>query len=295
MQEDRRKNSIWALLLTLLLTVGTLALLLRTSLQYEYVPNRQDLTQLAQDSILFGGEFVMLGDMPDALMNDVSEQEAASESVSPDEGENPDIEADDREDAGEATQKTPPTVTQQTESPQKVKKPKVEEPKKPGPTKQNDKQETKPKAKHTNAEEQEAKTKNVNTQQQATTSATDKKVKNAFGGGKGSGGGKQGDPNGTSSVGRFAGRPSINGLAGYTLENWAKPNPNSKWSGRVTVRVTVDPRGKVIQASAISATGSIASHPEMKRACEQAALKSSFSVPKNTTTQGIGNVTYIWY
>ena len=33
MEDDRRKNSLWALLLTLLITVGTLALLLRFTLR----------------------------------------------------------------------------------------------------------------------------------------------------------------------------------------------------------------------------------------------------------------------
>jgi hypothetical protein len=61
------------------------------------------------------------------------------------------------------------------------------------------------------------------------------------------------------------------------------------------VRVTVNPRGQVTKANAVSATGDLASHPEVRRACEQAALKSSFSVPKNTMTEGIGTVTYIWH
>ena len=33
----------------------------------------------------------------------------------------------------------------------------------------------------------------------------------------------------------------------------------------------------------------------LKQKCEQAALKSQFSVPKNTMTEGIGTVTYIWH
>ena len=49
------------------------------------------------------------------------------------------------------------------------------------------------------------------------------------------------------------------------------------------------------EAKATSATGDLASHPEVRRACEQAALKSQFSVPKNTMTEGIGTVTYIWH
>ena len=283
------------MLLTLLITVGTLALLLSTTLRYEQDPNLPDLTQLAQDSILFGGEFVMLGNTMDLVQNDLLDQESADPSASPDEGDDPEIEADDLEDAGEVNHKTPPLVTQKTESPHKVKeKPKETEPKKSGPSKENDKQVEKPKAQNKNSEAQETKSKN--TEQKVTASnATNNKVKNAFGKGNGNGGGQQGSPGGNSSQGVLAGKPGISGLVGYTLDYWAKPNPNSKWSGRITVRVTVDPRGKVTSAKTVSATGDIASHTEMRHACEQAALKSSFSVPKNTMTEGIGTVTYIWH
>ena len=294
MEEDRRKNSLWALLLTLLITVGTMALLLQCSLRYQQDPNMPDMT-LAQDSILFGGEFVMLGNTMDNVQNDIMDQESADPSASPQEGDDPDIEADDMEDAGEVAHKTPPLVTQTTESPHKVKeKPKEAEPKKPGPTRENDKQVEKPKAKNKNSEAQETKSKNANEQATAS-SATNNRVKNAFGSGSGKGGGKQGSEGGNSNQGVLAGKPGIAGLVGYTLDYWAKPVPNSKWSGRVVVRVTVNPRGQVTKANAVSATGDLASHPEVRRACEQAALKSSFSVPKNTMTEGIGTVTYIWH
>lgn len=284
------------MLLTLLITGGTLALLLSTTLRYEQDPNLPDMTQLAQDSILFGGEFVMLGNTMDNVQNDLLDQESADPSASPEEGDDPDIEADDMEDAGEVNHKTPPLVTQKIESPYKVKeKPKEAEPKKSGPSKENDKQVEKPKAQNKNAEAQETKSKNTNEQKVTASNATNNKVKNAFGKGTGNGGGQQGTAGGNSSQGVLAGKPGISGLVGYTLDYWAKPNPNSKWSGRVVVRVTVDPRGKVTSAKAISATGDIASHTEMRHACEQAALKSSFSVPKNTMTEGIGTVTYIWH
>ena len=296
MEEDRRKNSLWALLLTLLITVGTLALLLRFTLRYEQLPDRPDLTQLAQDSILFGGDYVMLGNTLDNLQNDLMEEESAEPSASPEQGDEPDIDADDLEDAGEANQKTPPLVTQKTESPHKVKEqPKEAEPKKSGPVKENEKKVEKPKAKDKKAEAQETKSKNTSEQKTPTSSAADNRVKNAFGSGKGQGGGQQGAASGNSSQGVLAGKPGVTGLAGYTLEYWAKPIPNSKWSGRVMVRVTVDPRGKVTSAKATGATGDLASHPEVRRACEQAALKSQFSVPKNTMTEGIGTVTYIWH
>ncbi len=296
MEEDRRKHSLWALLLTLLLTVGTLALLLRFTLRYEQLPDRPDLTQLAQDSILFGGDYVMLGNTLDNLQNDLMEEESAEPSASPEQGDEPDIDADDLEDAGEANQKTPPLVTQKNESPHKVKEqPKEAEPKKSGPVKENEKKVEKPKAKDKKAEAQETKSKNTSEQKTPTSSAADNRVKNAFGSGKGQGGGQQGAASGNSSQGVLAGKPGVTGLAGYTLEYWAKPVPNSKWSGRVMVRVTVDPRGRVTSAKATGATGDLASHPEVRRACEQAALKSQFSVPKNTMTEGIGTVTYIWH
>ena len=296
MEDDRRKNSLWALLLTLLITVGTLALLLRFTLRYEQVPNPPDMTQLAQDSILFGGEFVMLGNTLENLQNDIMDQESADPSASPEQGDDPEIEADDMEDAGAVAHKTPPVVTQTTESPHKVKeKPKEPEPKKSGPTRENDKQVEKPKAKNKNSEAQETKSKNTNEQKTTTSNATNNRVKNAFGNGSGNGGGKQGSEGGNSNQGVLAGKPGIAGLVGYTLDYWAKPTPNSKWSGRVVVRVTVNPRGQVTKANAVSATGDLASHPEVRRACEQAALKSSFSVPKNTMTEGIGTVTYIWH
>ena len=296
MEEDRRKNSLWALLLTLLITVGTLALLLQATLRYEQMPNTPDLTQLAQDSILFGGEFVMLGNTLDNVQSELLEEQASDQSASPEQGDEPNIDADDLEDAGEATQKTPPLVTQKTESPHKVKEqPKPVEPKKSGPAKENDKQVEKPKAKNINAEAQETKAKKTSEQTTAS-NANSSKVKNAFGTGKGNGGGQQGTAGGNSNQGILAGKPGISsGLVGYTLDYWAKPVPNSKWSGRVTVKVTVNPRGQVTKANATSATGDLASHPEVRRACEQAALKSSFSVPKNTMTEGIGTITYIWH
>ena len=296
MEDNRRKNSLWALLLTLLITGGTLALLLNFSLRYVQDPNLPDLTQLAQDSILFGGDYVMLGNTLEDVQNDMMDQESADPSASPEEGDDPDIDADDMEDAGEANQKTPPLVTQKTESPHKVKEqPKETQPKKSGPAKENDKQVEKPKAKDRKAEAQETKAKTTTEQKSSTSNATDNKVKNAFGKGNSNGGGQQGTPGGNSNQGVLAGKPGIGGLVGYTLDYWAKPVPNSKWSGRVVVRVTVNPRGQVTKATAVSATGNLASHPEVRRACEQAALKSSFSVPKNTMTEGIGTVTYIWH
>ena len=85
-------------------------------------------------------------------------------------------------------------------------------------------------------------------------------------------------------------QPGISGLVGYTAEYWGRPH--SKWTGKINVLVRVNPCGKVIEAHAVSGSGEAWSHPEVRRSCEQAALKSAFSVPKNRTTEGIGTITW---
>jgi len=298
--DNRRSSSLLALLLTLLLTVGTVALLLLTSLHCEYTPHHDQLAQLKQDSIMFGGEFVQLGNTADLMDDDMMDNEAADDPAADDEGEEPDISADDMDDAGTPTQKTPPVVTQREESPHKVKEveKKPDEPKKPaGPTRDNDKKVDKPRVKANDAQAVQTKTQKKTDDQQKSNNAnnaTNNRVKNAFGNSNGTGGARQGNADGNTNRGAVLGRPSIGGLVGYTLEHWAKPTPNSMWSGRVVVKVRVNPRGKVTSANVTSATGELASHPQVRKACEQAAMKSSFSVPKNTTTEGIGTITYIW-
>ena len=118
------------------------------------------------------------------------------------------------------------------------------------------------------------------------------RVKDAFGKSTGKGTGKQGDPKGNSDNGAVSGKPGIGGLVGYTLERWGRPH--SKWTGSVTVKVRVDARGHVIQANAVSGRGEAWNHPEVRRYCEQESLwpKSAFSVPKNTTTEGVGTITW---
>ena len=85
-------------------------------------------------------------------------------------------------------------------------------------------------------------------------------------------------------------QPGISGLVGYTAEYWGRPH--SKWTGKVNVQVRVNPRGKVIEAHAVSGSGEAWAHPEVRRSCEQAARESAFSVPKNRTSEGIGTITW---
>lgn len=273
---DKRKNELLALLLTLLLCAVVVFVLVNSYLHS--VPLDEANTELKQDTIMFGGEYVMLGDMPDATEGEDLSGENAAEEVQ--ETEQAEVNGDDLKDAGEPVKEPAPVVTTPKESPMKVKeKPKEDPNKKTGPAVDKKKDEKKEQVKQAT---------------NPTNDATNSRVKNAFGSGGGSGSGKQGSPNGNSDQGPTLGKPGLGGLQGYTLENWAKPNPNSKWNGTISVRVRVNTRGRVVEAHAVSGSGEAYSHSEIRRSCEQAALKSSFSVPVNTTTEGVGTVTYIW-
>lgn len=272
---DNRNSKIAALLVTLLLLVATVLVMLHTYLHYEFPPKDMELAQLQQDTIMFGGEFVTLGNLPEPTEN----QDVDTETPAPQqEAEQADVDADDLKDAGEPVPepKPKPEVKAKEESPMKVKeKPKEEKPQKTGPA-TNQKTESK--------QEQVKRGKE-------TVAPKNDRVADAFGQSKNKGGGKQGAPDGSTEQGKSAGKPGIQGLDGYTLENW-KPYPRSRWAGTVTVRVTVNPRGKVVAARATNATGELASHPEVRRDCEQKAMNCQFSVPKTTTTEGIGYITY---
>lgn len=273
--DDNRKSKIAALLLTLLWLVGTVLVMLYTHLHYEYPPKGAELAQLKQDTIMFGGEFVELGNLPDLSQNE--QMELDNPTPTEQQSEQPDVEGDDLDDAGEPVPKPEPkpVVAAEQESPMKVKeKPKEEEPKKTGPAKS-----TKP----------EAKQEQVKRGKETTTPKTDR-VKDAFGKSTGTTTSKTGSPAGNANTGERSGQPGISGLVGYTAEYWGRPH--SKWTGKVNVQVRVNPRGKVIEAHAVSGSGEAWAHPEVRRSCEQAARESAFSVPKNRTSEGIGTITW---
>lgn len=268
---DKNKNETIALFLTLLLSCVTVIILVNTFLHYEPMTT---IAEFKQDTIMWGGEYVMLGDTPELIDGD----ELASDASIDNELDNqPDVEGDDLRDNGEPNKQPAPTVTDVKDSPMKIKEKEKEDPnKKAGPATD----------KKTPDKREQVK--------QATNSATTNRIKNAFGNTDGKGTGKQGSPDGNSGQGPTLGKPGLGGLLGYTLEKWAKPNPNSRWTGTVQVRVRVNNRGKVVEAHATGGSGEANTHREIRRACEEAALKSAFSVPNNTTTEGVGTITYRW-
>lgn len=125
---QQQRDRITASAITI--TVMTLLVIALTCLYYRVtIPPMEERRWPPVDSseIVFGGEFVKLGDMP------VPVQETDNRPV-PDNAADAALEGSDLTDAGEAVAETPPLVSTANESPMKVKeKPK---PEKTGPTKE---------------------------------------------------------------------------------------------------------------------------------------------------------------
>ena len=262
------KDNIIALVATIAIHIAILLILVFTSLHYSWPPDDVTIAeQMPQEEIMFGGEFVQLGNVQEPAADDMQEESPAEATEQADE---PKLPGDDMKAAGEAQDAPKEVVTQKTESPMKVKK---EEPKKKpqGATKSEKTEQDKVKA------EQEAEKKKISN-----------RVK--FGANGGSGSGHAGSPNGNSSSGAMSGKPGIGGLGGYTLESWSRPS--SHLEGTITIQVKVNARGNVIAASYAGGTGAAAGNVATRKSCEAAARQSSFSVPKNTTTDAVGTITY---
>ena len=175
-------------------------------------------------------------------------------------------------DAGEAVDRPKEVVTTKQESPMKVTK--KEEPKK-----------TEPKGTTKSEQTERDQTK---AQQEAQRKQIASRMK--FGTTNGSGSGKTGSPNGNSDSGARSGKPGIGGLGGYTLDHWSRPT--SAVEGTITISVKVNARGNVTAASYAGGSGSAAANIAARNSCIAAAKASTFSVPKNTTTDAVGTITY---
>lgn len=270
---DNNRNRLVAAIITLLLLAGALWVLLSTYLRYEYPPDNAELfTELRQDSILFGGEYVMLGDTPEPQESEQTMEETPEQADKVD--TEPNVEGDDLEDNGEPAKQTKPLVTTPKESPMKVKEKPREEPKKTGPAKET--------PKTTDKQEKVKRGENVAPKPDPTAGK--------FGKGKTQGSGKQGNPNGNAAHGDITGKPGTEGLVGYTAEHWGRPH--SKWTGTVKLKVVVNARGNITSATVVGGSGEAYSHQEVRDYCKYETLKSRFSVPKNRTTDGVGYVTW---
>lgn len=230
-------------------------------LNYSFPPKDNQIAHIRTDEVLFGGEYVMLGDFVTPTPNKVSAPKPVEE-VSP----KPQVKGEDMSNAGTKGEAAPSLVTGNEESPMKTEV--VAE--KPGPTK----------------EELEAEAERVKREVAA------EKIKNrvSFGSNNNTGSGTTGSPTGVSTSIASSGAPGVSGLEGYTLSSWGRPS--SPVQGVVRIKVRVNARGKVLEASYAGGSGSAASNSAVRRSCEEASLKSQFSVPNNTTTEGVGVITW---
>lgn len=258
MTQERKAKTI-ALGITLLLCALVIALMLVLTLKRA---EHGDRTWPPVDSseLLFEGEYVKLGDIPEPEHNDNNASTTA---------EATDISGIDRTDGGTPEKAATPLLTSEQESPAKVtKKP---QPEKAGPTK----------------EELEKQQKEKRQEEQSREIAN--RVK--FGGsGSGSGNsGKSGSPNGNADHGALSGAPGTS-LKGRTLESWARPTGRA--TGTIVVSVRVNRQGHVIAASYSRGTGAVAANTAARQSCVQAAKNSRFSVSTEAPAEQTGTITY---
>lgn len=260
------KNRKIALAATAILHLAVLLILVFSCLHYHFDPLVEK--EKPSDITFFGSEYVMLGDA-------LSENSGKSEPEPVKKAPEPVVSDDNIANSGFKGDDSRPTVATETkESPMKVEK-KIDKPEKTGPTKEELAEQQRIKA------EKEAKRK------------TNSKVQNAFGKSDSkSGKGSAGSPAGNSNTGARTGAPGVSGLAGYTIDHWERPS--SPVDGKVVIKVRVNSRGRVIAASYNSGSGTAAGNTDVRRNCEQAALKSSFSVPVGAIDEAVGYLTYIF-
>lgn len=289
-KNNDNRNRVLSAIITLLMGAGILALLFFTSLHYEYPPKDAKLQDLLQDTIIFGGELVELGDFPD--LNESQELAANGDDVAQeneaDVEQNEDAGQDDLKDQGVVNEPPKPQVVNNNQpSPMKVKEqPPVKKPQAEKKTVEQPQQPVKPQKK---AEAQPQPAKKVENPQPSTSStntAANNRVKNAFGKNNGNGTGKAGVPGGADSGGT-AGQPGVGGLDGYTLEYF--PRAKCPSAGTVKIRVTVSPTGSVKSASIVGGTVTDARTRDI---CLGLARQSRFRVPKGQSIERTGTLTY---
>ncbi|MBQ6279436.1 MAG: hypothetical protein IJK68_06935 [Muribaculaceae bacterium] len=284
------KSKLLSAIITLLLGAGIVALLLFTSLHYNYPPlDGEKEAQLLQDTIMFGGEYVDFGDFEDLLNDEPASVEAPSEQQD-DESTNDEpqqVGQNDLKDNGSYDEQPQPQVSNKVqESPMKVQ----EQPPKKLPAEKKTEQ-PKPEEKPQKKGESKPQPATKKTEQPKSTAPTiseaDNKMKKAFGNSAGKGEGKQGNPHGTSGAEKAVGKPGVGGLDGYTLEYFPKamcPGP-----GTVVVRVTVSPTGAVTKATVIGGT---MTNERARNICLGLAGQSRFRVPVGQTIERTGTLTY---
>ncbi|MCM1482918.1 MAG: hypothetical protein NC043_01155 [Muribaculaceae bacterium] len=258
----KSKARILALCVTLLIAASAVVgmLMLHLNFNPQALAENREWPPVDSSELLFADEFVVAGEVTAPEVT--SEPAPVAESA-------PTPEATDMENAGEPAKEAPEVITSKQPAPIKVTEKKPKE--KTGPTKA-----------EIDAQEKAKREKE-----------TAQNISNRVNFGKPAAGG-QGD--GTPSE---AGKESVTGarggtatgkLGGRTLERWSKPSATA--TGSIVITVRVDREGRVTSASYSSGTGAVASLQAARRSCEQAALKSQFSVALDGPATQVGTITY---
>lgn len=261
---SRRQHTL-ALIITLLFHAAVIAGIMAIYLRYNPADTAErEWPPVDSSEILFGGEYVITGDIPDA--SDSDEPAPAEEDEAP---------AAD-EPAPAADPESAPNPAPATKTPAPVSKT-------PSSVKSTDQ----PVKTQSDRQKQEEAAAEEARRNQQISDEIGSRVK--FGGQQGSGQGKQGSPNGNSDTGKTSGQPGVN-LGGRTLASWQ--TPRSAPMGTITISVSVDRQGNVKSAAYQSGTGAAAASTAAREECRRAALASKFSVDLNAPAAQRGTITY---
>lgn len=218
--------------------------------------------------IVFGGEYVKFGDMPQP------EPQQNPEPLPQESAQEPAYEGTDLRDAGPKAETPAPTVASDRPSPMKVEK-KPETPEKKGPTKE----ELAERERIKRQKEQEAKSRKISSG-----------IKNSFKRDNKSAKGTPGSADGNSDSGVLSGTPGFS-LKGRTPESWGRTR--STLAGTIIIRVSVNRQGHVVGTPVyVGGSGPAAASLEVRRTCINAARESRFSVDLDAPAEQVGTITW---
>lgn len=258
----RRRTQLTAALLTLLIHGGVVALLL--VLYLRYTPSElaeRTWPPVKEDEILYGGEYVMIGEEPVVTDNNDNTGTPAPIQAAQ--------ESNQLRNSGEPQPAPPAVVATERENPAvKVRKP---DPQPAGPSR-----------------EELARREQQRREKEAAERIAGR-VNFGAGTSDADNGKRPGSPNGNAATGALAGAPGTD-LHGRSLASWSKPSGTA--TGTIVIQVHVNRRGRVTAAAYASGTGAIAASSAARRSCEQAALRSTFSVSNDAPADQVGRITY---
>lgn len=256
--QNLNKTKLIAIAITALVLVITLALLLATHLHYSSATEREREWPPADSSeLLFANEFVAMGQV--APVDEPTEASEVAQSAPA-----PEAQHIQEKSAPEAAPE--PLVNSQRASSMTVK---PAEPKKAAPTKDQLEAEARAKA-------QKEMSQNISQRVNF--------------GGNTAGGNASGTPESAAGTATSTTGMASASVGGRTMEKWSKPTGRA--TGTITVKVRVDRQGKVVRADYSSGTGAVASLAAARQSCEQAAMKSQFSVALDGPAIQTGEITY---